>query len=81
MLLLLTQIFQHYILSHYHRLRRLITKYKADLLPNLVSTTLEETVLQTHLKAALEALWSTSEGSWEKLMKTLDEELGKQVSQ
>jgi hypothetical protein len=57
----------------------LITKYKADLLPDLVSTTLEDSVLQTHLKAALEALWSSSNGSWETLMKTLNDELGKQV--
>ena len=67
--------------SIYNRLRRLITKYKESLLPNLVSTTLEETVLQSHLKAALEALWSSSDGSWEKLMNTLNEELGKQVSE
>ena len=36
-------------------------------------------MLQAHLKASLEALWSNSEGSWEKLMVTLNEELGKQV--
>ena len=35
--------------------------------------------MNNHLKAALEALWSNSNGSWEQLMKLLNEELGKQV--
>ena len=66
----------------YRRLRRLIQKYQPSLLPpdySSKSSSLEDTAMNSHLKAALEALWSNSNGSWEQLMKLLNEELGKQV--
>ena len=40
----------------------------------------EDLTLQTHLKAALEALWSSSNGSWEQLVSVLRSEIGKQVT-
>mmetsp|Transcript_16547 Transcript_16547/g.15889 ORF Transcript_16547/g.15889 Transcript_16547/m.15889 type:complete len:333 (+) Transcript_16547:86-1084(+) len=62
-------------------LRKLITKYQPSLLPpsDTVKLKLEDTVLQIHLNAGLEALWSASGGDWEKLMKTVHQELGQQV--
>ena len=41
----------------------------------------EDIYLQIHLKAAIEALWSSSKGDWEQLLKCLENELSEVVSE
>jgi hypothetical protein len=64
----------------------LITKYEPSLLPPPVQPNQsivegDESILQDHLEGALEAIWTTSEGSWSKLMTTLQMELDKQIEE
>jgi hypothetical protein len=63
----------------------LILKYAPALAPPVdgaISTSAiasEDGYLQTHLKAAVEALWANSNGSWEVFLSTLAAEVGEQV--
>lgn len=69
----------------YLRLREVIVKYAPDLAPPMdggLSTSAiasEDGYLQTHLKATVEALWRSSDGSWEAFESTLSAEVGEQV--
>ena len=63
----------------------MIVKYAPALAPPVdgaISTSAiasEDGYLQTHLKAAVEALWANSNGSWELFLSTLAAEVGEQV--
>lgn len=63
----------------------MIVKYAPALAPPVdgaISTSAiasEDGYLQTHLKAAVEALWANSNGSWETFLSTLAAEVGEQV--
>ena len=70
-----------------YRLRALIEKYDSSKMPpsgGPISTSpiaSEDIYLQIHLKAAIEALWSSSKGDWEQLLKCLENELSEVVSE